>query len=313
MRLGCAQFDPRERYGTAESARRPPPACALSRGSPDLVQRRPVVDGPGAVAITANGQVGRSSAELLSERERNCVARTLLRERYGTAESARRPPPACALSRGSPGLAQRRPVVDGPGAAALPFRPIGAIGSIRASRAIPAAGLLGRGAAKRVSLRRSSGSCPQDEITATSPAGQVVIAHPGAGTRTARCGGSDGVRERHATSACAFALQRAVSPLAASRGRFRAHDQLASSSCSGPTRPARRRSRTRTSSQKFRRHRCVVLVGSVTTNVWAQGSQVPEAATPSRVTEIGAWGTFSNSTWSPVPSAVFTFSLRAPL
>ena len=289
MRLGCAQFDPRERYGTAESARRPPPACALSRGSPGLAQRRPVVDGPGAGAVTANGQID------------------------GTAESARRPPPACALSRGSPGLAQRRPVVDGPGAAALPFRPIGAIGSIRASRAIPAAGLLGRGAAKRVSLRRTSSCCPQDEITATSPAGQVVIAHPGAGTRTARCGGSDGVRERHATSACAFALQRAVSPLAASRGRFRAHDQLASSSCSGPTRPARRRSRTRTSSQKFRRHRCVVLVGSVTTNVWAQGSQVPEAATPSRVTEIGAWGTFSNSTWSPVPSAVFTFSLRAPL
>src|SRR6185436_2625397 len=97
------------------SARRPPPACALSRGSPGLAQRRPVVVGPRALA---RGHVGRSSAELLSMRGREHVAQHSLADRYGTAESARRPPPACALSRGSPGLAQRRPVVVGPGAQA---------------------------------------------------------------------------------------------------------------------------------------------------------------------------------------------------
>src|SRR6185295_2893949 len=89
-------------YGTAESARRPPPVRALSRGSPGAAQRRPVAEWRNRA---------RDRAPQLRVRERTC-ARTITESEYGTAESARRPPPVRAPSRGSPGAAQRRPVVE---------------------------------------------------------------------------------------------------------------------------------------------------------------------------------------------------------
>src|SRR6185295_13316524 len=103
----------------------PPPVRAPSRGSPSAAQRRPVVD----------GSVGeRRSASQLSSRERPRARRALpsaalavtegmlvpdegnlssVGNQDGTAESARRPPPERAPSRGSLSAARRRPVVDG--------------------------------------------------------------------------------------------------------------------------------------------------------------------------------------------------------
>src|SRR5262249_32274451 len=76
--------------GTAEGARRPPRAHAPSRGSPGAAQRRPVAD--------VRARERKVAAQLLprgrSLARRALLSRLLGESKYGTAESARRPPPA---------------------------------------------------------------------------------------------------------------------------------------------------------------------------------------------------------------------------
>ena len=203
--------------GTAESARRPPPVRAPSRGSPSAAQRRPVVDESAAEfasQLSSREGSGRRALPLRGSRERT------------------------SPHRGARGDLPRVPRAASSGDAHVEER--GAI--VRRSEIRLHAELERRGAREAQGISALVPSTTDDRVQRRP----TTRAHPGADT--------GGFRALSAACAVAFAQRRAVGPIAASLGRGSVHNQ------GGPFLPALSAGRAGClvsrllSDQKFRRH-----------------------------------------------------------